>query len=221
MIEPAGSGWAGWLFRFNLIFLSMEQSVKDIKEYVYTKLGFPVVELETDLVVEDVFEEQVFVGNGTSTGFSFVLSNTPILRGSLQIRAVVNGVEVMVSDSNGSLVGGGTGVINYDTGAGNVEFWGVISGVVIAKYKVNSRGKIFEVCLNNGLLWYSARRGLRKIRFIEVTPGMNEYVIDEDVVNVRSVSFGSYKNIVSEMPFHQWLMLYDVGGFAKNWSDFY
>lgn len=195
--------------------------MRDIKEYVYTKLGFPVVEVETDLVVEDLVEEQVFVGNGVSRSFQFVLSNVPVLRGSVQIRAVVNGVEVLVSDSNGSLVGGGQGVIDYDTGVGSVEFWGVIEGVVVAKYKVNSRGKIFEVCLNNGLLWYSARRGIRKIKFIDVMPGVNEYFIDDDVVNVRNVSYGSFRNVVNEMPFHSWLMFYNVDKLGKNWADFY
>jgi len=74
---------------------------------------------------ENKFLETGAVGNGGIT-YTFTLTNTPILRGSVIIS---DGTESFTDDSAGILVGsaGGAGVINYITGVLTVNFVGAVA----------------------------------------------------------------------------------------------
>lgn len=88
---------------------------------------------------EEIEEEELATGNGTATNFTGNLDYTPVEAGTVEI---TDGTETFTDDGAGTLTGdaGGSGTINYTSGAYDVTFAaGVANGTpVLAKYEWDS-----------------------------------------------------------------------------------
>ena len=133
--------------------------------------------------IENVSGEQVGMTNGTSTVFSGVLTNVPLVEGSLSISSA----QFNLSDNgDGTLSGSGaTGTIEYGTGAWSVMLTGApdagdpitasyqyriegtigsgsagpgTSGITIYTFTVHQQGNHLEITDNNGSV-YTGRLG--------------------------------------------------------------
>ncbi len=106
--------------------------------------GFPLVFYQDPDVFYQDWPQQYAVdniatGDGVTTSFSGGLQNPPVIIGTLFITADnPNGGQQLLTDTgNGTLVGDGTGTINYLTGAftANITVAPASSAVIYAKYQ--------------------------------------------------------------------------------------
>lgn len=219
------------------------QRREDIIDYIRTKLGYPVVTLEINLVNPTPFVEVIFTGNGTTTHVSARTSDFPLKSGSVMISTTLNNngvdVEARLSDSNGNFVGtGGTGTVNYNTGVVEIDFaYPVKAGVqVYISYMIDKKDWIYLQAIKSALQWYSARRGIRKIRILPVTAGQDEYEIDtEPVMRISAVRFGDVSpvfiweqfNIPLLFPseslpaYYEWVNYYSIMHIVKRLRKYY
>lgn len=88
---------------------------------------------EFDRFVHFVNDESI--GSSGSKNYTGTLSNTPIRGSDTTGLAFTDGTQTITFDADGSASGGGTGTINYTTGAYNVTFTNTTSGAVTADYR--------------------------------------------------------------------------------------
>ena len=208
------------------------QSILDIVDYARSKLGYPVVSLEVELVNPNSLTELVFTGNGVTQDIVYKTYDRPIKSGSVYITATLydsssgSDVEAVLSDSHGSLVGtGGDGSVNYFTGDVNIHFhYPVKAGTqVFITYLLDNKDWIYAKAVENAFLWYSARRGLRKMKFLQLEPGVDTYTIDEEpVMRVVSLNMGSDSPIFVWEEFgFPYIFPMDTAVLSYNWTDYY
>lgn len=187
----------------------MAQSFEDIRDYVYSKLGYPVVQIEAMLAPEFERNEVVFTGNGTTSSINVKLGDKPVRAGSVVITTVLqDGRDVLLTDSNGSIVGsGGSGSIDYESGNLVVNFSAPVQtlALVNVRYKIGSPDYLLVRAFENAKLWYSSRRGVFKMKFIRIEPGLDEYVIDDQevITGVRNITLSSsfaLRSVFSDYP---------------------
>lgn len=206
------------------------QNIENIIEYVKAKLGYPVVSLETELINPNPVTDLMFTGNGVTKFIRYRTSDRPVKIGSVSIRATLydgsSDVTSVLSDNAGNLVGtGGSGTINYEEGVLEVDFdYPVKDGTqVYINYMVDNRNWIYSRAIEAALLWFSSRRGLRKIKFLQLVPGVDVYEIDtEPVMRISAFYTGA------ESPVFVWeefgfpfVFNIDSAVLSYNWVDFY
>ncbi|MEM5853339.1 MAG: hypothetical protein QW228_03145 [Candidatus Aenigmatarchaeota archaeon] len=208
----------------------MVQSKEEIIEYIKTQLGYPVLTLETEIVNPNYYEYVIFTGNDTTTQIQHTVSDKPIASGSVFIKTILNNngvnVESVLSDLNGQLTGSyGSGTVDYTNGNLEINYdYPVKAGeYVLLRYGVSKSDWIYNRSVQNALFWFTARRGLRKIKHINLVGGVDTYQIDtEPVVRISDVDILKSDYVFNYELFGLPLVLpWDNTAVFANWADYY